>query len=834
MTDQSNITNTRKRSWLKKLVYFMWGALLLGVLAFALILFIISKTRLPDTKQLENPTFEYATKIYSQDGREFGRYFRKNRDWVEFDQLSPHLVNALVATEDERFYKHSGIDTKGTLRAIFYFGKKGGASTVSQQLSKLLFTKRSRNFIKRVFQKFREWIIAVRIEKQYTKGEIIAMYLNKFDFLYDSNGIGAAAKTYFGKDQSQLNIEEAAILIGMLKNPYIFNPHRVPKKAKKRRMVVLHQMLKNEFITKAEYDSLKVIDLDMSKFQRQEDSKGIAPYFRSELTKWVKDLLKKDEYLKPDGTPYNIYVDGLKIYTTIDYKMQIHAEKAVRKNLKKVQERYWKVWKNKDPWTYKADDYQKTIRKNSLNSLVRQSERYQFIRDNYMSSILADLELKFPEAKFRDVDMIRMAHESKKKGHFVTLLNKKYVTKNQVNMYKDIMNSAEWKVALKQWRKMENAVRKSFMTPQKMRVFAYNNRGVKDTIMTPMDSIRYYQMHMQSGMLGIEPSTGYVRTWVGGVDHNSFQYDHVTSNRQVGSTFKPFIYTTAIFQQGISPCWKVKDMQYTIPARDKNFGLMKAWNPSNARGTFSGKELTLYEGLKQSKNSVSVWLMKELGNVDIVKDLTTKMGIPRKKIPNSPSICLGTPELSLIDMTSAYTTFANDGVHNEPIFVTRIEDKDGQVIYNAVPEQQRVLPKDYNYVMVDMLKYAAKFIQPKVNVQIGGKTGTTNDYVDGWFIGITPNLVVGTWVGGDNPWIRFTSLRDGQGGVMARPAFVNFLERVEADTSIPFDSEATFKEPENMEIEVNCNKYQEALDALTVPKKDTTVTIPDDVFDEDM
>lgn len=827
MTENKKTSNPK---FYRKFSLILWSLMLFGILAFAGSLWIISKTKLPDPQQLENPKFEYATKIYTVDNYELGRYFRKNRDWVYFEEFSPHLVNALIATEDERYYRHSGVDTKGTIRAVAFLGRRGGASTITQQLSKLLFTNYSTNIIRRVYQKMREWVIAIRIEQRYTKEEIIAMYLNKFDFIYDSDGVAAAARTYFGKDQKDISIQEAAMLIGMLKNPYVYNPKRAPQKAKVRRSVVLKQMEKNEFITQMEYDSLKVLDLNMSKFHRMEASKGLAPHFRSELTKWVTTLLNKDEYLKPDGTPYNIYTDGLKIYTTIDSRMQRLAERAVKNNMKNVQERYSQVWKNRDPWTYNANKYEKEQRKNSLNALVRQSERYLLIKDRFMAESFSKIEQAIPEARLWDIDLIRMDQEVNNKGHLDRLIQRKIITKEQKATYVKIMNSSIWNETLNNWREMEEEVRRQFSKPIEMEVFAYNSTGEKTVTMSPLDSIKYHCQQMQSGMLAIEPNTGYVKSWVGGVDHTYFQYDHVTSNRQVGSTFKPFIYTTAIFQQGISPCWQVRDMQYTIPANDSDFGLMENWSPSNASG-FSGENLTLYEGLKQSKNSVSVWLMKELGNVEVIIDLAEKMGIDREKIPSAPSICLGTPELSLMDMTSAYSTFANKGIHNDPIFVTRIENKEGQIIYNAVPNQQKVLPEDYNYVMVDMLKEAASFIRPKFESDVGGKTGTTNDYVDGWFMGITPNLVVGTWVGGDFPMIRFLTLADGQGGVMARPAFVEFMQSLESSQSIDFDTSERFEEPENMSIEIDCRNYDKIIEG-DQQKVDEEGKV-DDVFDEE-
>ena len=821
-----NKSENSKPSYFRRFTRSLWLVFFTGLIGACLLLLAISFSNLPDTKELENPVYEYATRIYTSDNLELGRYFRKNRDWVYHENLSPHLVNALVATEDERFYNHTGVDFKGTARAIVFMGKRGGASTITQQLARLLFHVKAKSFIPRVIQKFKEWIIAFRIEQRYTKEEIISMYLNKVDFINDSDGIAAAANTYFGKNQADLEIEEAAMLIGMLKNPSIFNPKTWPERATLRREVVLNQMRKNDFITDEEYNKYRKRPLDMSRFNRQEDSGGLAPYFRGELTKWVKKVLNEEEYSKPDGTKYNIYTDGLKIFTTIDSKMQKHAEESVRMNMKNVQSRYFRVWKDKDPWTYRADEGQKKARSESLNRLIQSSERYRKIKDKHMSKIFNTVEINIQGAKLRNLDLIRMMRQVKNRSYFADIVAKKWATKSQIITYKAIMASDYWDELSSQWKKMEQQVRKDFGTEVRMQVYDYETNDFKAATMTPLDSIKFHRQHMQSGMLAIEPSTGHVKAWVGGINHKVYQYDHVNSNRQVGSTFKPFVYATAIFQQNMSPCWTVDDVQYSIAANDANFKLLKKWQPSNANGKFSGRPLTLYEGLKQSKNSVSVYLMKELGNVEVVRDLAANMGIPKEKIPSAPSICLGTPELSLMDMTSAYSTFANNGIHNEPVFVSRIETRDGKVIYNAIPDQHVALPKDYNYVMVGMLKNAAEFIAGKFTTEIGGKTGTTNDYVDGWFMGVTPNLVVGTWVGGEDSWIRFNTLANGQGGVMARPSFVEFLTRLENDPLVDFDETARFSVPEQMDIETNCNVYD------AYKKEDAEKRFQDEALDD--
>jgi penicillin-binding protein 1A len=822
--------STGVNSWIK----WLWVLVIVGVLFAMAVVVLVSYTKMPDTEELENPQYEQASIIYSRDGEreEIGRWFSYNRKWVDNTEINSNIINALVSTEDERFYGHAGIDVKSTIRAFIFMGKKGGASTITQQLAKLFFTPQPGNSLKRIWQKLKEWVIAVQFEKRYTKQEIIAMYLNKFDFLYDSSGIAAAANTYYGKDQKDLNIIEAATLVGMLKNPDLYNPKKYPENSLRRRNVVLNQMRKNKFLTEEEYKELSNEVLDNSSFKRSVHYDGAAPYFRASLSKYVNKILKDKKIAKADGTSYNIYRDGLKVYTTIDMKMQRHAEKAMRNHMSNLQKRYFTVWKGLDPWTYDADENQSNIRKSSLNRLIRESERYKQLKQVYMAEIFSKITDAFPDSRHRDADINRMMSEAQKEGHLRGLVNRKVITKKQSRTYKDIMDSNLWPELESQWVKLNKATRNAFNKKQTMKVFTYEGNGEKTMEMTPLDSIKYHRMHMQLGSVSIEPSTGFVRTWVGGIGNKYYKYDHISSNRQVGSTFKPFIYGTAISQQALSPCQRIKDMQYSIPANDPNFGLMKSWSPSNSSGKFSGESVTMLEALKRSLNSVSVKLMIELGNTSQVVDLASSMGIDRKKIPNYPSICLGTPEVSVLEMTGAYATFANDGVYTKPVFVERIEDKNGKQIYNAVPEKRRALNPKYNFAMVEMLQYAASFVKDKLEIDFGGKTGTTNDYVDGWFMGITPELVVGTWVGGEDPWIRFLSLADGQGGVMARPFFLDFMQRVEGDNSINFNSEAKFLIPQEELIVTDCSQYDQIKSTPTPDRK--VISKPnDEEFEEE-
>ncbi len=799
---------------------------LLGIiLILGALFFYISKFLLPDTEELENPKYEIATEFISSDNQVFGKIFKYNREWLNYEDINPKLIHALVATEDERFFSHTGIDFRGIARAVVFMGKKGGASTITQQLAKQFFTVRARSFIPRVWQKLKEWVIAIEFEKRYTKEELLAMYLNKADFLYDAVGVGAAAKTYFGKDQKNLDVEEAAVLIAMLKNPRLYNPVIHPQNAFNRRAVVLKQMVKNGFLSQDEYLNKRLQNISTENFKREKHYSGQAPHFRAELTKWVKNLLNDPAYRKPDGSKYNIYTDGLKIYTTIDTRIQAYAEQAMVEHMSKLQERYFTVWKGKDVMTYNADNNKKESRQKQLIQMMKDSDRYKNIRSKYTSQIMNKISEELEINNITDTDIFRMFEEDKSPGHLKSLSKNPDVSEESLERCKKVLKSDHWPELKSQWNKMQKEVQKSFNTKVKMRVFAYNNSFEKEVEMSPMDSIKYHMQHMQMGSVAVDPKTGNILAWIGGINHKYFQYDHVNSRRQVGSTFKPFVYATAIIKNAISPCLKVQDKQQCIIANDPNFKLSSTWCPKNSDNKFSGEYLTLRQALKESKNSISVYLMKEIGSIDAVKNLVGNLGIDKNKIPHYPSICLGTPELSAMDMAYAYTAFANEGIVTKPIFVTRIEDKNGRVIYSAVPEQKRAINDAYNYAVVDMLRYVTSGIQPQFKSQIAGKTGTTNDYKDGWFVGFTPEIVVSTWVGGDQEFVKFNSLSDGQGAVMARPFFVNFLKKLEADNRFNYGPSSIFMKPEEEIIEIDCSKYEDI--------SNTNSSSQDSDFDED-
>ena len=538
---------TRTNAYYIKLI---WSILLLGLFTAVCIFIYISKFEIPDTNELEKPKYEIATKIMTTNGKELGNAFKLYRIWLQYEEINPIIIDALVSTEDERYFSHSGIDARSTLRAIAFVGSKGGASTITQQLAKLFFTQRSKSIIPRIWQKLKEWVIAIEFEKQYTKEEILAMYLNKYDYLYGANGISSAANIYFGKDQSDLNVSEAAVLVGLLKNPWIYNPKNHPENAHKRRAVVMKQMVRNGKLDKEKFEKLNAEPIDISGFKRVANYSGIAPYFRAELVKEVKNILAQDKYSKPDGTKYDLYTDGLVINTTIDFDMQKHAEASMEKHMKDLQSRFFTRWKGKDPWKFNADKAQIKQRQGILNRQIRESDRFKKMRAQYIGPVSAEISANIENVRLWDSDIFRLFAEDKKKGTLANLVRKKTIRKDQSQVYKKILASDNWPILKKQWLALQKAKDKAFKKKVKMKIFAYTPQGEKTVEMTPLDSIKYHNMHLQLGSISVDPKTGYVKTWVGGVGHKYFKFDHINSNRQVGSTFKPFIYGTAIIEQG--------------------------------------------------------------------------------------------------------------------------------------------------------------------------------------------------------------------------------------------------------------------------------------------
>jgi penicillin-binding protein 1A len=701
---------------------------------------------MPSFEDLENPESNLATEIISSDGETIGKFYNENRTAIKYSDLPKHLVDALVATEDERFYEHSGIDARGTFRAIVGFGSSGGASTITQQLAKQLFHgERSKNIIVALTQKVKEWIIATRLERQYTKSEIITMYFNVYDFNNYAIGIRSAAKTYFSKEPKDLTVDESAMLVGMFKNSSLYNPVRNEKGVKNRRNVVLSQMVKAKIITEAQKEKYSALPIKLD-FQLQTHKEGTATYFREYLRDFMKNWAKNNP--KKDGKEYDIYRDGLKIYTTIDSRMQLYAEEAVSAHLANLQKEFFKQAKD-----------------NKNAPFIRLSE----------------------------VETEKLMMRARK-------------------------NSERWRIMSNEG-KSEDDILKSFKVKTKMRVFTW--KGEKDTIMTPNDSIRYYKHFLQTGVMAMEPQTGHVKVWVGGINYKHFQYDHVGQGaRQVGSTFKPFVYAAAIEQQGYSPCDSIIDAPYTIPKGRHN--VTETWTPRNSNGTYKGM-VTLKYALAQSINTVSAKLIDKVGP-DAVIDLVKKLGV-KSNIPSQPSIALGAVEITVEDMVAAYSTFANQGVYIKPQVITRIEDKNGVVLYEAVPESHDVLNKDIAYAVIKLLEgvtesgsggrlrtdgggfgYEMMTGYPYVlRNPIAGKTGTTQNQSDGWFVGMVPNLATGVWVGNEDRSAHFKSITYGQGAVMALPIWGLFMKKCYADKELKVSKEQ-FERPANLSIKVDCWK----------------------------
>lgn len=720
-----------KNKSFSRYVKYFWYCVLGSVCLFLMMLLLAALGafgKMPSFEEIENPRSSLATEVYSSDGVLLGKYYFQNRSTSSFDEIPEMIRNCLIATEDIRFYDHSGIDYWGQFAAFIQtmIGDKRGASTITQQLAKNLFPRPvNANVFTTILSKFKEWVIAIKLERRYTKDEILNLYLQTVEFSENSYGIKSAAITYFNKPIDSLHVEEAAVLIGMLKGSTIYNPRRHPENAFKRRNVVLSQMKKNDYLTAAAYDSLKQVPIKLN-YVSPDHNEGAATYFREflrqDLTQFCKD------HPKPDGTTYNIYKDGLRVYTTINYKMQQYAEAAVQKHMKDLQQQFNKSYKGGVPWG-KDEKY--------IEGAMKQSERWNKMRTAGIS---------------------------------------------------------------------EDSIIKAFHTKIPMTVFSYS--GEIDTTMTPYDSIKYYKFFLHCGFMVMDPSSGYVLAWVGGINHHYFQYDHVNINakRQVGSTIKPILYTLAI-DNGYSPCFQVPNEKVSFPD-------FQNWTPSNSDGKYGGT-VTLYQGLQQSINTVSAFLMKQLGPQPMI-DLARRMGIS-SDMPPYPSICLGVPDISVYEMTGAYGTFANQGTYTQPQYLIRVEDNKGAVIQDFTTKHVEVISEQVAYVMVRMLENVVNYgtaerIRGRYGIQseMGGKTGTTQDNTDGWFMGIIPQLVGGCWVGGDDRIIRFKSMFYGQGANMALPVWAYFIQSCYADKSLNISADAHFPLPEGeMTIETDCSKYNE-------------------------
>lgn len=749
--------NQESKGFRKYIIWF-WSAFGIGILCVMLVFLLASWGvfgEMPDIRELENPETNLASEIIGSDGATLGKfYLSDNRTPIQYSDLPKNLVNALVATEDERFYSHSGIDAKGTLRAIFTLGGSGGASTISQQLAKQLFTRNAASSrLERMTQKIKEWVIAVRLERSYTKEEIMTMYFNTYDFNNNADGIRSASRIYFGVEPKDLKLEEAAMLVGMFQNSSLYNPRTNSEGVKNRRNVVLLQMYKNDYITKEVKDSLQALPIKLN-FHPESHNAGIATYFRGYLQQYMRDWIAENP--KEDGSKYSLYLDGLKIYTTIDSRMQQYAENAVNAHMKNLQEEFVK---------------QNNPQKNSIAPFVRLSK-----------------------------DEVEQT------------------------LRRAMRQSERWRHMKYDLGKSNEEIEKSFKKPISMTVFSW--KGEIDTLMSPYDSIRYYKTFLRSGMMSMEPQTGHVKAWVGGINFKHFKFDMVKQGkRQVGSTFKPFVYTTAVDQLHYAPCYEVPDVRHCVPAG--KYGNQQAWCPDNSDGKFSGEMMSLSSALANSVNSVTATLIDEIGPGPVI-DLVHRLGI-ESEIPEYPSIALGTADISVYEMVGAYGTFANQGVYVKPVVVTRIEDKNGTVLFEYKPETDDVLSPEVAYTMLQMMKGVTQFgsgvrlrttgaqdwnpVYQKVVTgypyqftnPIAGKTGTTQNQSDGWFMGIVPNLVTGVWVGGEDRSIHFKSITYGQGATMALPIWAMYMRSCYNDPNLEV-SKSDFARPTQMSIDLTCGK----------------------------
>ena len=711
-----------------KYIRAFWIIISCGVLFLILVIFLAAKgyigEELPSFEDLENPKSNLASEVVSSDLAVIGKYYIQNRTNIHYSELSPNVINALKATEDIRFEKHSGVDLRGLLRVVLRAGSAGGGSTLTQQLAKNLFHSKPNSKLQRVIQKVQEWVISVELERRYTKDEILAMYLNTVEFSSNAFGIKSATQTYFAKTPDKLSIPEAAVLVGMLQAPTKFNPARNPKNSLARRNIVLSQMNKYNFINNHEFDSLKALPIKLN-FQVDDHNFGLATYFREELRgellSWCKEHVNN-----ATGKPYNLYTDGLKIYTTINSKMQRYAEEAMKEHMTELQKKFNEHWKTKEPWEGHPE---------IIKDGMKRTDRY--------------ISMKADNASDKEID-------------------------------------------------------KAFKEKVAMTIFTWN--GEVDTVLSPLDSLKYYKKFLQAGFMSMDPISGYVKAWVGGDDYRYFKYDHVKAGRrQVGSTFKPFLYTLAM-QEGYSPCYRIPNVRVTfdLPTGEQ-------WSPENADGKYGGM-LTLKQGLAESVNCISAYLMKQFGPQAMI-DIARRMGIT-SPIDAVPSICLGTPDVSVYEMVGAYSTFANKGVWTQPTYLLRIEDKNGNVLQDFVPRKVEAINEETAYLMLSLMQGVVQFGtgarlrgQYKLSNPIAGKTGTTQNQSDGWFMGLTPDLVSGCWVGAEDRIVHFRSLDLGQGARTALPIWALYMQKIYADKGINLSKRDFTPPAEKLSVELNCDKY---------------------------
>ena len=736
-------TSEKKRRRINYIVRF-WVIYLFSIVLAFLIFFGISQSwfgYMPSFEELENPERNLASEVYSSDSYLLGTYYIENRSDIHFNDLPPHLVQALLATEDVRFRDHAGVDVKALGRVAYGLvtgNYSGGGSTLTQQLAKNLFPRGNLTKWQLVGRKLKEWVTAIKLEKNYSKEEIMAMYLNTVSYGHHAFGIKSASRTFFNKSVDSLNLQESAMLVGVVNAPTWYSPVRNPERALNRRNLVLAQMLKYDFITDSIYDTVSRIPIDMSNFNIQDHTSGMARYFREYLRSEMKDWC--EHHYRPDGTPYNLYKDGLRIYTTIDSRMQRYAEEAMMEHLgSDLQPSFYKHWEGYTwaPFVFEKDVIEDQIEK-LLKQAMRRSERYR--KMNAAGIALDSIELVFN-------------------------------------------------------------------IPAQMNVFSWN--GPIDTLMTPMDSIRYYKHILQAGLLSLEPNTGQVKAYVGGIDYLYFKYDHATmGRRQVGSTFKPFLYTLAMQEGEFSPCYEVANIQYTVdlPTGD-------IWAPRNSDPDRVGEMVTLKWALANSNNWISAFLMRRYSPLSVIK-MARNMGV-KSSIDPVPSIALGSCDLSLYEMVGAMNTFASKGMYVKPLFITRIEDKNGNVIESFVPERKEAMSEETAFMMLELMKGVVESgtgirlrLTYGYNNPVAGKTGTTQNQSDGWFMGIVPELTTGIWVGCEDRSAHFRTITLGQGANMALPIWAKYMQKVYDDPYLNYFRGDDFERPlKELSVELDCDKY---------------------------
>ena len=761
---EKNVTKqTDNKTFKKRFLAYFWSIFSVGVVSIVALFGMITQGwlgYLPPLDELQNPKNKFATEVISSDLQLLGRYYRnENRVGVTYDDISPNMINALIATEDVRYYDHTGVDIKSLFRAVIMLGRAGGGSTITQQLAKQLWSPRANNIFERALQKPIEWVIATKLERLYSKEEILTMYLNQFDFLYNAVGIKSAAQVYFSTTPAELKLEEAAMLVGMCKNPSLYNPRRRPESALNRRNTVLNQMCKYEYITDQVCDSLKALPIEL-KYQSVDHKQGIAPYFReylrqvltakepkaSQYSEWNQlqyhiDKRQWDENPlygfcnknhKPDGTPYDLYQDGLRIYTTLDSRMQRYAEESVSEHMQDLQKSFFREKRRKSYAPFSQDLTPEDIDA-IMNRSMRQTDRYRALKKQGMS---------------------------------------------------------------------ETEIKKTFQTPVPMRVFSYN--GLIDTTMTPMDSIRWNKHFLRCGFMSMEAHSGAVKAYVGGPNFTHFQYDMVTSGRrQVGSTIKPYLFTLAM-DEGMWPCDSTVNDSITLVD-----GNGVAWTPRDDHHANQGEMVTLNWGLEKSSNWITAYLMSLFTPEQLVR-MMRSFGIEGQLDP-VVSLCLGPCEVSVKEMVDAYTTFPNKGIRVEPLFVTRIEDNNGNILATFTPKTYEIISETTSYKMIYMLRNVmdhgtgvrARF-RYGLKAPMGGKTGTSQNHSDGWFVGFTPSLVSGVWVGGEDRSIHFDNMSAGQGANMALPIWALYMQKVYADEELGYSVEEQFDVPEWFDAEAGC------------------------------